>query len=541
MKTLQRITPVAVVVAALLASGCSTTAPTTTAGASGLQAELDNRQAVLDSREASLESQAKSLSQKEASLSQKESALRDQSLKSKESSSAQPPATFGSDLLPPNAQKGECFARIWQAPRYKAVSERVLVEAEGEKITIIPAKYQWKVKRVEVKGATSKLVTKPAVYGTEKVTTLVSEERTDWRETRSKNSPLVTNDLLEFAKKHSTDKIAGAAPGTCFHEHRKSAKYKKVSEQVLVSEAYDVVDTAPAQYKMVEQTIVVSEASTRMVAVPATYKTETQRILVKPATTVWKKGTGPIQKIDSATGEIMCLVDVPAEYKTVTTRVIDKPATTKTINIPQVIKTIKVRQEVAAAKELRKTVPAKYKTVTNTVVESDGALVWHEIHDNTMSVKSRTGRQICLVNEPAVYRTTNKRVVLTPASTTKVAIPAVSESIKVKTLVSSASEKRTKIPAVYRTITRQELVEDGRMDWRSILCETNMTRSRIKDIQKALKAKGYNPGPIDGVIGSQTIVAMNKFQKANKLPIDKYLNVESIKALGVSVMDHHKD
>jgi len=158
-----------------------------------------------------------------------------------------------------------------------------------------------------------------------------------------------------------------------------------------------------------------------------------------------------------------------------------------------------------------------------------------------MSVKSRTGRQICLVNEPAVYRTTNKRVVLTPASTTKVAIPAVSESIKVKTLVSSASEKRTKIPAVYRTITRQELVEDGRMDWRSILCETNMTRSRIKDIQKALKAKGYNPGPIDGVIGSQTIVAMNKFQKANKLPIDKYLNVESIKALGVSVMDHHKD
>jgi outer membrane murein-binding lipoprotein Lpp len=532
MKKLQRMTPIALVVAALLASGCSTTAPVT--GASSLQADLDKRQAALDTREASLNSQAKTLGQKEASLSQKEVAFKNKASTSKEAVSVSASAVLDSDLLPPDAKKGECFARVWQAARYKTVSERVLVRAEDEKITIIPAKFQWQNKVVEVKGATSKLITKPAVYGSEKVTTLVRDERTLWRESRSKNSSLVTDEVVEFAKKHSTDDIAGATLGTCFHEHRKAPKYKAMDEKVLVSEAYDIVETIPAQYKMVNTTVVVSEASTKIIVVPATYKTETQKILVKPATTVWKKGSGPIQKIDSATGEIMCLVDVPAEYKTVTSRVIDKPSTTKTVTIPQVIKTIKVRQEVAPAKEVRRTIPAKYKMMTKTIVESDGELVWHEVHNNTMNTKSRTGRHMCLVNEPAIYKTTTKRIVLTPASTQKVVIPAVSQSIKVKTLVSSASEKRTKIPAVYKTITRQELVADGSMEWRSILCETNMTRSRIKDIQSALKEKGYNPGPIDGVVGSETISAMNKFQKANKLPIDRYLNVESIRALGVS-------
>ena len=54
-------------------------------------------------------------------------------------------------------------------------------------------------------------------------------------------------------------------------------------------------------------------ASTRLETVPAQYETVTEEVLVRPAYTTWKKGTGPIQRIDQATGEIMCLVEVPAE------------------------------------------------------------------------------------------------------------------------------------------------------------------------------------------------------------------------------------
>lgn len=533
MKKIHVITPVAVVIAALLASGCSTTTAITP-----LQKELDERQAILDSQAMKLNQKEASLTQKQASLTQKEASLNDKErqvqavIASKDN--AKPDVLLTSDLLPPNAKKGECFARVWKAPRYKTISEKVLVREADENVTVTPAKFQWETKKIEVRGATSRLVKKPAVYGSEKVTTLTREARTLWRESHSKNSPLITDGVVEFAKKHSSDNIAGATPGTCFHEHRKAAKYKSQAEKVLVSEAYDVVETIPAKYKTVGETVVVQEASTRIIEVPATYKNETKRILVKPATTVWKKGSGPIQKIDSATGEIMCLVDVPAEYEMVTTRVVDKPASTKVVAIPAVTKVIQSRQEISPAKEIRRTVPAKYKMVNKTVIESDGELVWHEIHNHTMNKASRTGRQMCLVNEPAVYNTVAKRIVITPASTQKIAIPAEYKTIKVKALLSAASENRTKIPAVYKTIQRKELIEDGAMEWRSILCETNMTRARIKQIQAALKAKGYNPGPIDGVVGSKTVYAMNQFQKANKLPIDRYLNVESIRALGVS-------
>ena len=92
----------------------------------------------------------------------------------------------------------------------------------------------------------------------------------------------------------------------------------------------------------------------------------------------------------------------------------------------------------------------------------------------------------------------------------------------------------TDVPAETGVVEKRELVKEGYMDWRSILCETNMTVARIADIQRALAAAGYNPGAADGVIGSGTIRAFNEFQAANGLPVDKYLNVDTIKALGVS-------
>jgi hypothetical protein len=54
---------------------------------------------------------------------------------------------------------------------------------------------------------------------------------------------------------------------------------------------------------------------------------------------VWKKGRGPIEKIDAATGEIMCLVEVPATYK-----VMDTPPTTREVTVPAEYKTVKVQK-----------------------------------------------------------------------------------------------------------------------------------------------------------------------------------------------------
>ena len=46
-----------------------------------------------------------------------------------------------------------------------------------------------------------------------------------------------------------------------------------------------------------------------------------------------------------------------------------------------------------------------------------------------------------------------------------------------------------------------------------------MDRGDTKNAQQALQAKGYNPGPIDGIHGPRTSAALRDFQKAEGLTV----------------------
>ena len=180
------------------------------------------------------------------------------------------------------------------------------------------------------------------------------------------------------------------------------ARYEQVTEQILVREAATKVEVVPATYEWVEERIMVKPASDRIVEVPAVYETVKETVVDRPAHTVWKKGTGPIQKVDYATGEIMCLVEVPATYKTVTKTVLKTPATTRKIEVPaeyttvkkQVMKTpsttrevtvpaeyklVTVQKLVSPPEEKRVQIPAEQQSVTKTVVASEGGIEWQPV------------------------------------------------------------------------------------------------------------------------------------------------------------------
>ena len=54
------------------------------------------------------------------------------------------------------------------------------------------------------------------------------------------------------------------------------------------------------------------------------------------------------------------------------------------------------------------------------------------------------------------------------------------------------------------------------------------------ELQKALKAKGFDPGGIDGVMGRNTIAAIRAFQAANGLEVDGVAGPNTLAKLGVS-------
>jgi len=62
--------------------------------------------------------------------------------------------------------------------------------------------------------------------------------------------------------------------------------------------------------------------------------------------------------------------------------------------------------------------------------------------------------------------------------------------------------------------------------------EEPLSRNQVEKIQELLSSQGFDPGPIDGVIGSQTRQAIKQFQRTAKLPADGYPTPELLEVLG---------
>jgi peptidoglycan hydrolase-like protein with peptidoglycan-binding domain len=58
---------------------------------------------------------------------------------------------------------------------------------------------------------------------------------------------------------------------------------------------------------------------------------------------------------------------------------------------------------------------------------------------------------------------------------------------------------------------------------------------RVKEIQRALKAKGEDPGPIDGHMGKKTREAIQAFQKSNDLKVTGRVDRKTAEKLGVKL------
>jgi membrane-bound lytic murein transglycosylase B len=62
--------------------------------------------------------------------------------------------------------------------------------------------------------------------------------------------------------------------------------------------------------------------------------------------------------------------------------------------------------------------------------------------------------------------------------------------------------------------------------------EQRLSRNQVEKIQGLLTDQGFDPGPIDGVIGLQTRQAIKEFQRTVKIPADGHPTPELLEALG---------
>ena len=197
---------------------------------------------------------------------------------------------------------------------------------------------------------------------------------------------------------------------------------------------------------------------------------------------------------------------------------------------------------------------------------ADGTLTWPGKYAQTVQASPDAAEYLdqrdqsiwCLKVIPGVYEDRTSRVEIAPASVRRieipaetrqvrrtvidaperyeeVVIPAVMEKRRVRKVVQDARTETYTVPAVYDDVTRQRIVGSPEPVWREVICGKNTSKEKIMEVQRALAAKGYNPGPIDGQLGKQTVSAMQKFQADNGLPQGQP-SVEAVQALGVPLI-----
>ena len=287
------------------------------------------------------------------------------------------------------------------------------------------------------------------------------------------------------------DLPSNARPGECFAKVIVPPKFKEHTEKVLVREESERTEIIPARYEWVDEEVLVQAESEQVQIIPATYKWVEEKKMLRAAST---------------------------------------------------------RVEI---------VPARYETITEQVVDTPARTVWKKGRGAIEKIDNSTGEIMCLVEEPATYKTitrqkmvepekkvkvevpaeytmVRKRVVDTPAQVKKTVVPAVYKTMRVQKLVEDADTHTVEIPAEYQTITRKVKVQDSRLEWQSVLCETNMSPEIGYAVQRALFARGYNPGRIDGVLGTDTLAALERFQKDRGLA-QGGVTMQSLQALNIDV------
>lgn len=280
-----------------------------------------------------------------------------------------------------------------------------------------------------------------------------------------------------------------AKPGECYTRVLVSPAMSTVSERVLVKdESYELVEI-PAVLETIEERVMVRAASERQEIIPATYKEIEERVLKAPA--------------------YVRQIPVPAKFETRTERVLVKPERSYWKK-----GTGSLQKFDGETGEIMcyVTDPAVYENVTRQVVAAPASIRTEEV--------------------PAVYETIKRTVIDQPAQIKKIPVPAEYASVKVQKIKTPARTEKRVIPAEYANVTRHVAQGQSRLEWRRVLCETNVTPELIADVQTGLNARNFNAGPVDGVYGKATQKAVADFQAANNLP-QGGLTYETLAALGV--------
>jgi len=219
--------------------------------------------------------------------------------------------------------------------------------------------------------------------------------------------------------------------------------YETKTKSVVCQNASTRLELTPGKWGTKEVSYRAKEFGTSLKVVPATFKNSSKKVEIKAATAVWQMSdiAPDCESSDPNDCRYWCYKPVPAQYKTIKQQTLIKDATVVRNNecddpdCGQATYTKKVMTRKPSTRSI--SIPEVVKTYTTRVM-----------------VTPPTTKEVVV---PAVVKTFTKRVMVTPPTTRKITIPGKSKTIS-KTVYSSASTKRVDYPAKTKTMVRSKLI-----------------------------------------------------------------------------------
>lgn len=278
-----------------------------------------------------------------------------------------------------------------------------------------------------------------------------------------------------------TPTLPDARPGECYAKVVTPPAFATRSEEVVVQEASERIETLPATFRSAEKRVVVKDASSVLDPLPATFETVEERVLIQPRELAWsvdERGTRPasphalaaladagvdVQDVEPAS----CFAEhftAPA-YRTELQRVLTKEGSTRIDAQPAVYETREERVLVRETSTEIVDVPAAFRTESERVLVEPARSVWKPGRGPVERVDDSTGEIMCLVELPARYESVTRTVLDTPARTETVAVPAKFETVQVRRLVTPAGQRRVAVEPEYTTVEVVRPVSDATFTW----------------------------------------------------------------------------
>ena len=280
------------------------------------------------------------------------------------------------------------------------------------------------------------------------------------------------------------------ADGCC---EMREARPSHRAERVLVRPARTEQRWVPAVSQWTEHRVLVRPAWTETTRIPAAYRTEvsytfepgpsrivnrapsyrrvTERVLVAPAHVEWRRGRGGL----GYGGE---------------------PGAEGVHPTGEVL--------------CRVLIPARYAVRVRLVQTSPGCS--------------------CEVEGPPVRHRIERQVMVRPERTVQHQHPAVYKTERECRIVRPGHAVTVTVPAVYRTVAPVRRVEH--MVRSPVLCPDGPAPWAVARMQRSLNARGYTAGPEDGQVRPDTMEALGRWQRDNRLPQGR-IDQESARRLGV--------